>query len=57
MPYDVFLIEKKGEDQFAGSLCSITFLEDHRVKIIAKVAEGEDSEVKAEDSKPEEKKK
>ena len=42
MPDDIFLIEKRGEDQFVGCLCSVKFLEDHGVKITAKVGESEE---------------
>jgi len=54
MPDDIFLIEKKGSDQFVGCLCSVKFLEDHGVKIEAKVG---DSEVVETEEKPEPKKK
>jgi len=51
---EIFLIEKRGEDQFVGCLCSVKFLEDHGVKIEAKVGE---SEVVETEEKPEPKKK
>ena len=56
MPDDIFLIEKKGEEQFVGALCSIKFLEDHGVKITAKVGEGVEPD-KKESTKPKLKKK
>ncbi len=39
MPDDIFLISKKGSNQFVDCLCSIKFLEDHGVKITAKVGD------------------
>jgi hypothetical protein len=33
----VLEIEKRGEDNFVGALCSVKFFEDHGVKIEAKV--------------------
>jgi hypothetical protein len=54
MPDDIFLIEKKGEDDFVGCLCSVKFLEDHGVTIDAQVG---DSEVVETESKPKSKKK
>ena len=39
MPDDIFLIEKKSEDYFVGCLCSVKFLEDHEVKITARLGE------------------
>jgi len=46
MPDDIFLIGKKGEDNIVGALCSVKFLEDHGVKIIAKVDEVVETGVK-----------
>jgi hypothetical protein len=54
MPDDIFLIEKRGEDNFVGALCSVKFLEDHGLKISAKVG---DSEVVETETKPKAKKK
>jgi hypothetical protein len=54
MPDDIYLITKKGEDSFVDTLCSIEFLEDHEVKIEAKVG---DSEVIETEVKPKGKKK
>lgn len=33
MPEDIFLIEKKAEDNFVGALCSVKFLEEYEVKV------------------------
>ena len=44
MPDDIFLIEKKGEDNLVGCLCSVKFMEDQGVKNTAKVCDREDSE-------------
>ena len=54
MSDDIFLIEKKGEDNFVGCLCSVKFLKDLGVKIEAKVG---DSEVVETEEKPKSKKK
>jgi len=54
MPDEIFLIEKRGEDQFVGCLCSVKFLENHGVKIAAKVGDSEVVETE-EKSKPKKK--
>jgi hypothetical protein len=51
MPDDIFLIEKKGEDNFVGALCSVKFLKDLGVKITAKVGEVVVTDVKSKSKK------
>jgi hypothetical protein len=41
LPDDIFLLEKRCEDNFVGALCSVKFLENNGVKITAKVGESE----------------
>jgi hypothetical protein len=49
---DIFLISKKGEDNFVGCLCSIKFLKDSGVKITAKVRETQTVETEPAQTKP-----